>query len=153
MNFRQLILLLAEQVGHHQLPVHANANELSEFLGSDAVHHDLVSKVVKSIYKANHCGYLDAPISKSITFAVLGKLQRQIAQSQTADIDQFNLISDFGRVLSKYLADAPSDSEIDTDSPDPEQNRNQNNESGGPAEIYAFKPSRLSISGSTLIRK
>ena len=151
MNFRQLILLFAENVGHHQLPVHADAKELADFLGSDAVHHDLVSKAVKSIYKANHCGYLDAPISKTVTFSVLGKLQGNIAQSQTADIDQFNLISDLGRVLSKNLSETPADPGADTYNSD--QHSNQTKEIAGPAEIYAFKPSRLSMPGPTLIRK
>lgn len=151
MNFRQLILLLAEKVGHHHLPVRADANELREFLGSDAVHHELVTKVVRSIYKANHCGYLDAPISKSITFSTLGKLQREIAQSQTADIDQFNLINEFGNVISKNFTE-----------PQPPTAKNTENSVGNKvqfedhtrhAEIYAFKPSRLSPLGSTFIRK
>jgi len=151
MNFRQLILLLAEKVGHHHLPVNADANELREFLGSDAVHHDLVTKVVRSIYKANRCGYLDAPISKSITFATLGKLQRGIAQSQTTDIDQFNLINDFGNVISKNFIESPSTSDQGVDNHG--NDISQSNDCIGPAEIYAFKPSRLSLLGSVFIRK
>jgi len=148
MNFRQLILLLADKVGHQHLPLRADANDLEEFLKSDAVHHDLVTKVVKAIYKANRCGYLDAPISKDITFSTLGKLQREIAQSRTTDIDQFNLINEFGNALSKNLIEAP----IAATDDDPPCDAGE--EQLSDAEVYRFKPSRLGLlSSRSFIRK
>lgn len=151
MNFRQLILLLADKVGHHHLPVRAEANELGEFLSSDAVHHELITKVVKAIYKANHCGYLDAPISKEITFSTLGKLQREIAHSKTADIDQYNLINEFGNVLSNNFIEFSS-SPSSSHSKD-QRHSTDSEDQPGRGEIYAFKPSRLSLLGPTFIRK
>ena len=147
MNFRQLILLLADKVGHQHLPLRADANDLEDFLKSDAVHHDLVTKAVKAIYKANRCGYLDAPISKDITFTTLGKLQRDIAKSKTADIDQFNLINEFGNALSKNFIESPAAATDDDRACDADEDQL------GDAEIYRFKPSRLALLSRSFIRK
>jgi len=107
-TFRELILHLAREIGRHQIPVHAQAHDIHEFVGSDSVHHELVRDAVRAVYKANRCGHLDAPVYATQTFNALGIIRRRLSQSESTDIDQINLVDNIGWIVRKLLEQDPS---------------------------------------------
>lgn len=102
-TFRELIHSLADQIGRHHIPVKDGAHHIGELLGADAVHHELIHRIVNCLYKANHCGHLDAQIDPSITFSTLGKIRGDIIRSSHTDIDQVILMDRLGSVIASGL--------------------------------------------------
>ncbi len=105
MTFRALILFLADRIGQHQIPVHPSAHEIRHFLGADGVHHELISRTVRQLYKANHCGHLDARISGPITLATLAAIRTELSRCTKTDIDQHKLIDSLCATTSEFLAE------------------------------------------------
>lgn len=103
MTFRQLIVFLADRIGHHQIPVRDDAHDIGDLLGADAVHHDLIHDIVKRLYKANRCGYLDADIDADTTFSILGEARGEIRRSPKTDIDQVLLIDRLGTEVATWF--------------------------------------------------
>lgn len=102
-RFRALVMQLAEHVGRQHIPVNEDAENIHDLLGADAVHHELIKRVVRKVYKANHCGHLDSVIDPEPTFTVLGEIRRELTSSQFSDIDQINLIDAIGEAVRVWL--------------------------------------------------
>ncbi len=105
-TFRTLLVEFAHRVGDHHIPVHPGAKDIHEFVGADAVHHELVTSVVRRIYKANRCGHLDAEVSAKPTFATLGQIRAQLSRCRESDIDQVNLLDALGWAAREIFTDA-----------------------------------------------
>ena len=84
-TFRYMIRHLADEIGRHHIPVRIQATDIHEFMGPDSIHHELVNKLVRAIYKANRCGHLDAPVHAAETFNALGNVRARLSQSGRAD--------------------------------------------------------------------
>lgn len=104
LTFRQLIVQLAHCIGLHQIPVQAQASDIHNFLGADAVHDALIKRVTQNVYRANCCGHLDAAVSPRATFAALGRIRGELSQCRRADIDQVNLLDTIGWVVRDVFA-------------------------------------------------
>jgi len=91
MTFRQFLCLLAEQIGHHQIPVRETAVDIHGFLGPEGVHHDLIKRTVRSLYRANRCGHLDARVQPGPCMDVLYALRQELLLGGIADVDQVRL--------------------------------------------------------------
>ncbi len=102
-TFRQFAFVLADSLGEHQIPLDDRADHLRLFVCSDAIHYELVKKVFRSIYKANRCYHLNAPIAFAATFDVLGRIHFELTQSDTTDIDQIKLLHDIGEIAADYF--------------------------------------------------
>ncbi len=102
-TFRHLIRRLADEIGRHHIPVRTGAKDIHEFIGPDSIHHELVNDLVRAVYKANRCGYLDAPVHAAETFNALGQIRGHWSQSGRADVDQINLIDDIGWTVRELL--------------------------------------------------
>ncbi len=102
-TFRNLIRHLADAIGRHHIPVRTRAPDIHEFIGPESIHHELVTDLVRAIYKANRCGHLDAPVHAAETFNALGNLRARLSQSGRTDIDQINLIDDIGWTVRELL--------------------------------------------------
>ncbi len=111
MTFRALILFLADRIGQHQIPAHPDAHEIRYFLGADGVHHELISRTIRQLYKANHCGYLDARISGPITLSTLAAIRTELSRCTKTDIDQYKLIDSLCATTSEFL-DEHSDTKV-----------------------------------------
>lgn len=105
MTFRQFIHLLAEHIGLHQIPVVPGATEIRYFLAEDAVHHQLVTALVRDIYKKNNCGHLDAAIDTEMTLQLLGALRAALLTEDDTDICKFRLINDLCEYSKEILND------------------------------------------------
>jgi hypothetical protein len=102
-GFRDLVLYLADRIGRQHIPVHDDAADIHDLLGADAVHHELIKNTVRRIYRSNHCGHLDAPITQDKTFKVLGAIRKELAGSQFTDIDQINLLDSVGDACRQWF--------------------------------------------------
>ncbi len=107
-TFRRLLVELAERIGSQHFPVRENACEFADVLRPDAVHAELIKRVVRDVYRANHCGHLDASIDSDCTFDALGKIRGAIARHENTDVDQLNLLEDIGSQLSDLFETRPA---------------------------------------------
>lgn len=119
-RFRELIAWWADELGRHHIPLREQTDDINDFLAPDAVHHELVQKIVRAVYCANNCGHLDAAISLDNTFTALGQVRALLANSTRADIDQINLLDNIGWHTSQYFAleaSANAQARADTEPP------------------------------------
>lgn len=116
-EYRALMTRLAEFVGHHQLPVRADAADINDFLDGDPVHSELVREVVRAIYRSGRCSHLDAEVRAETVFNSLGGIRGRLLADGDTDIDQINLLEELGWASRALFAPtAPSDDEPGTDS-------------------------------------
>ncbi|MCG6870843.1 MAG: hypothetical protein LJE84_01020 [Gammaproteobacteria bacterium] len=90
--FRPFLLQLADSIGRHQLPINEQAQEIRDFLRPDAVHHEIVKRLVREIYRSNRCGHLNASIGYEATVTPLTALRRELRHSLHSDVDQVRLV-------------------------------------------------------------
>lgn len=103
MTFRQYIHLLAESIGLHQIPVLRHATEIRYFLAEDAVHHQMVTALVRDIYKKNCCGHLDAIIDPTKTMSLLVKRRSVLLSQDDVDICRVRLMNQLYEVSVALL--------------------------------------------------
>ena len=101
--YLELIIFLSRTVGAHQIPVNVTATHCNEVIAPDAVHYDLVKKIARTLYRANRCFHVSAPIRFDRTFDALGKIHKELAESERTDIDQMNLLHDIGVNTREYF--------------------------------------------------
>jgi len=124
MKFRDLMTALADRVGRQHLPVRDDVSDINEFqfLDEDAVLHDLAKRIVRDIYRANRCGFLDAEVKSTPTFDALGKIQGEVLRDEAADFDQVALLQNLADAAAKLLPPvpvvSPEDDDPDTTSQD-----------------------------------
>jgi len=94
MKFRQFITTLSHRLGQHQIPVNDDAHDIHSFLRADGVHHDVVTDLVKRIYRSNACGHLDAQIDRSQTLHTLAETRREVLAAADTDICRYRLIEE-----------------------------------------------------------
>ena len=102
-TFRNLTITLSETIGQHQIPLVHNATHPANVITSDAVHYDLVKKILRRIYRANRCYHLNAKINFQATFDALGQIQAELLDSTESDIDQINLLHDIGASTREFF--------------------------------------------------
>lgn len=107
-SFRQLAIHLSYHIGQCQIPIHSDAMHPDNIVAQDAVHYQLVKSTLRTIYRANHCYHLDARISFLPTFDALGKIQTELLESSSADIDQVNLLHQIGNCAKQFFQDRNS---------------------------------------------
>lgn len=107
-RFRQLVIWWADQLGRQHIPLREHTDDINDFLGPDAVHHELAQQIVRAVYRANNCGHLDAAISLDKTFTALGQVRVILINSIRADIDQINLLDNIGWQTSQYFGLKPT---------------------------------------------
>lgn len=107
MTFRNLIVYLADRIGRHQIPVRDETHAIRDFLGPEGVHHDLITRFVRQVYRANGCGFLDAPVTRPATAGALEHIRRELLSSAQTDIDQVRLIEELVTGVTLYFCVDP----------------------------------------------
>lgn len=95
MTFIELIKHLAQRLGQHQIPLNANAVELRRLLDSSALHYELMTRILRSIYERNHCRSLNDAVDSDATFEALAPIRLDVLRSPRTDIDVYRLMEDF----------------------------------------------------------
>jgi hypothetical protein len=103
-TFREYIHLLAESIGLHQIPVLSHASDIRYFLAEDAVHHQLVTTLIREVYKRNHCGHLDAKIDPALTLKLLAASRSNLMAENDTDICRVRLINQIYDISSSILS-------------------------------------------------
>lgn len=106
-QYRTLMIRLADIIGRHQLPIRTHAADIKEILDGDPVHYDLVQEVVRTIYRAGRCSHLDAEIRAETVFNCLGVIRGRLLADSETDVDQINLLEELGWA-ARVLFAAPS---------------------------------------------
>jgi hypothetical protein len=104
-TFRRMMEFVAERLGGHQVPVRRGAREIREFLLPEAVHDELLKRLVTRLYRANRCGHLDATVDWEVTLDALGEIRIELLRLPRTDIDQFEFIESFCAGAAAYFAD------------------------------------------------
>lgn len=112
-EYRDLMVRLADLVGHHQLPVNRDAEDIHDFLDGEPVHRELAREVVRTIYRGGRCSHLDAKIRAETVFNSLGGIRGQLLADRDTDVDQINLLEELGWA-SRVLFAAPLPHQTDT---------------------------------------
>ena len=110
-RFRELVVWWADRLGRQHIPLREHTDNINDFLAPDAVHHELIQRVVRAVYRANNCGHLDAVVSLENTFTALGHVRVGLADSTRADIDQINLLDNLGWHTNQYFGFKPGATE------------------------------------------
>ena len=119
-EYRALMTRLAELVGHHQLPINADAADINDILDGDPVHGELIREVVRSIYRSGRCSHLDAEVRAETVFNSLGGIRGRLLADGDTDVDQVNLLENLGWASRVLFAparptEAAGESGTDTD--------------------------------------
>ncbi len=80
-------------------------------LSPDAVHHELIQEIVRTVYCVNHCGNLGAKITMEDTFTALGRVRMKLLKSEQSDVDQINLLDNIGWYTRQYFGPGPDRAE------------------------------------------
>lgn len=102
------MLALADRLGHQHIPVEARASEIRGFLRHDAVHHDLVTRIVRLVYRRSRCGHLDAPLDAEATIRVLADARAEVLRGENTDICQYRFIEGLCLHSWELLTGAPA---------------------------------------------
>ena len=111
-NFRNFVVTLSDRIGQHQIPVVRDAMHPNALISSEAVHYDLVKRIFRDIYRANHCYHLNASVSCHTTFDALGKVHAQLIDSDKTDIDQIGLLREIGEAAREFFEQHETDTPV-----------------------------------------
>lgn len=101
MTFLELLKKLETHLGYHQMPLNAAAKNVKEIFESSPLHHDLMKRLVQSIYSGNHCRRLSDPVERDTTFEAVAPLRLEVLRSERTDVDLYRLIEELCVALDR----------------------------------------------------
>jgi hypothetical protein len=129
MTFLEMIEQLAAGIGHHQIPIKADARHVQGLVDSSALHYELVVQVVNALYAANGCKHLTDPVTSRLSFDALAPVRRRVLSSARTDVDAVRLIDELGAHLhSVFQPDTGGD-------PEPPRERRREPRAGAAAVV------------------
>ena len=108
MNFKELVQILEERIGYHQLPINPAATGPKDLFECCALHHELMTELVRAIYDANDCHKLTDPVNQQKTFKALSPIRLKILRSTNTDIDVFHLIENLCTAVDQAFSSRES---------------------------------------------
>jgi hypothetical protein len=106
MNFKELVLHLESCIGYHQIPVNPTATGTKDLFESCALHHELMTDLMRAIYQENGCCKLTDPVSRRRTHDAIVPIRLEVLRSAKTDIDKFDLIENFCTAIEQaFTAD------------------------------------------------
>jgi len=107
LTFAQFVRHLERRLGHHQLPLNPSAAGIQDLFETCAVHHELMTRLVREIYKKNKCERLSDAITRSSTFDAVAPIRLEILRAPHTDIDLFNLMEDLCAAINTAFGGDP----------------------------------------------
>ena len=105
MNFKELLAQLEEHLGYHQFPVNPAATHIKDVFDSSPLHHDMMTRLVRTIYVSNACRRLTDPVTLDKTLAALTPIRLEALRSATTDVDLYRLLDELGASLGEIFAE------------------------------------------------
>jgi len=100
MNFRQLLQLLEERIGSHQLPLNPGATGLRDLFACVGLHHEWIRRLSHAIWRENRCTRLSDPVDRSETFRAFEILRLEALRAASTDIDHYRLLDELTAALN-----------------------------------------------------
>lgn len=94
MTFLELLKKLEAHLGYHQMPLKVAPKSLKDVFEGSPLHHDLMKRLVQSIYSGNHCRRLTDPVERGATFEAVAPLRLEVLRSERTDVDLYRLIEE-----------------------------------------------------------
>ncbi len=92
MTFMQLMQQLEHSLGYHQWPVNAGAAQLHEVFESSPVNGELAIRIMRKLYKNNHCQKFTDNVSLDKCNAALIPVRLEVIRGLTTDIDAYHFM-------------------------------------------------------------
>ena len=108
LTFAQFVRHLERRLGHHQLPLNPSATGIQDLFETCAVHHELMMRLVREVYKKNKCEKLSDAVTRSPTFDAVAPIRLEILRAPHTDIDLFNLMEDLCAAISTAFGGNPT---------------------------------------------
>jgi hypothetical protein len=106
MNFKELVLHLESCIGYHQIPINPTATGTKDLFESCALHHELMTDLMRAIYVENGCCKLTDPVNRRRTHDAVAPIRLQVLRSAKTDVDKFDLIENFCTAIEQaFTAD------------------------------------------------
>ena len=105
MNFGQFLAQLENRLGYHQLPVNPAAADIRDVFDSSPVHTELMTRIVRAMYKQNRCHKMADPVSAAKTNEALIAVRLEILRSPKTDVDVFALIDDLCHAVNAIFSE------------------------------------------------
>lgn len=106
MTFLQLMQLLERRLGYHQLPVNADAVHVRDIFESCAVHHDLATRLLREIYRANRCQRTGDLVERDASIAAILPIRAEVLKAPHTDVDMFRFLETFCEAMDNLLQPA-----------------------------------------------
>lgn len=101
MTFIELMQRLEQMLGYHQWPVDSGARELREVFDNSPVNGELTIKIMRALYKGNHCQKLTDPVTLEQCDQTLIPIRLKLVRSQTTDIDAYQFMEQMCHAVHK----------------------------------------------------
>lgn len=105
MTFLELMQILERRLGYQHLPLNAAARGIKDIFDGSAVHHELMTKLVRAFFAANRCQRLSDPVSHAATFNALGPLRLETLRAGSTDVCTYRFLEELCRALDRAFAD------------------------------------------------
>jgi len=105
MNFLELMQTLERRLGYQHLPLNASARGIKDILDGSAVHHELMTRLLRAIFAANRCQRLTDPVTHAATFNALGPLRLETLRAGSTDVCTYRFLEELCRALDRAFAD------------------------------------------------
>ena len=111
MNFVEFLQKLEERLGYHQIPVNPAAAGIRDIFECAPIHHDLMTRLVRTIYAQHACRKLTDPVNREDTFTALDSIRKEVLNSNKTDVDAYRLMEELcaaiDAVFNEGLTDTP----------------------------------------------
>ena len=94
MTFLELLRKMESHLGYHQMPLNPAATSLRNVFESIPLHHDLMKRLVQSMYTRNRCQRLSDPVERATTFDAVAPLRLEVLRSERTDVDLYRLVDE-----------------------------------------------------------
>jgi hypothetical protein len=101
MTFIELMQRLERLLGYHQWPVDPDARELREVFDNSPVNGELAIRIMRELYKGNHCQKLDDAVTLEQCDQTLIPIRLKLVRSQTTDIDAYQFMEQMCHAVHK----------------------------------------------------
>jgi hypothetical protein len=105
MNFRELAYHLEERIGYHQVPINPAATCPQDLFECCPLHHELMTDLMRAIYRTNRCRKLTDPVGRTETFKAVEPIRLRLLRSANTDVDEFQLMESFCSAVECAFAD------------------------------------------------
>lgn len=101
MTYLELLRLLEERLGRLHVPLRANASTVHELFDGCALHHELMTALVRAVYTGNRCHHVKDRVTPDKTLQAIGPIRTAILNADDTDIDTYRFVEAFFAEVQK----------------------------------------------------